>query len=158
MRRAIHTERAGKWPSDQACGTVTLSYDDRYRRRIKLTIESGEAVLLDLPRPVLLGHGDGLALDDGGWIEVHAAAEPLIEARVGTPALFARIAWHIGNRHLPAQFLNDRILLRPGRVTEEMLRRLGAELRVINAPFIPERGAYDDRASLSRHGEHVHEH
>jgi urease accessory protein len=158
MRRAQHIERAGHWPRDKARGTVTLGYDDRHRRRIKLATDDGEDFLLDLPRTVVLERGDGLALDDGSWIEVRPANEPLIEVRAQSHRLFARLAWHIGNRHLPAQIFDDRILLREDAVIAEMLRGLGAELQRIEAPFTPERGAYDGLFDNHQHGDHGHEH
>ena len=79
---------------------MTLAYDARHRRRLRLATDAGEFFLLDLPRAVALGDGDGLALDDGGWIEVRAKAEPLLEVTAHRPALLCRLAWHIGNRHI----------------------------------------------------------
>src|SRR5215469_11160010 len=143
MLRARHLEHAGHWPREQARGTVTLAYDERHRRRIKLVTDSGEDFLLDLPRATVLERGDGLALDDGGWIEVQAAREPLLEVRASSAKTLAQIAWHIGNRHLPAQILADRILLHEDPVIREMLRGLGAMLAQVEAPFTPERGAYE---------------
>jgi urease accessory protein len=158
LRRAQYIERAGHWPRDKARGTVTLGFDDRHRRRIRLTTDAGEAFLLDLPRTVVLDRGDGLALDDGSWVEVRAANEPLIEVRAQSPRLLVRLAWHIGNRHLPAKILDDRILLRDDAVIAEMLRGLGAEMRRIEAPFTPERGAYDATFGEHHHDDQGHEH
>lgn len=143
MRRAVRVDRTGCWQRAKACGTVTLGYDDRHRRRLRLATDAGETFLLDLPRTVMLEEGDGLALDDGSWLEVKAAAEPLLEIRAGRPELLGRLAWHIGNRHLPAQILEDCILIREDHVLAEMLQGLGASLRRLIAPFNPERGAYD---------------
>lgn len=143
MRRAVRVDRAGAWRRELACGSVTLGYDDRHRRRLKLATDAGEAFLLDLARPAVLEDGDGLALDDGSWLEVRAAPEKLLEIRAAQPALLGRLAWHIGNRHLPAQILEDCILIREDHVIAEMLRGLGAALRPLLAPFNPERGAYD---------------
>jgi urease accessory protein len=144
MRRAVRVDRTGQWQRERACGTVTLGYDDRHRRRLRLATDAGEEFLLDLPRAAVLDEGDGLALDDGSWLEVKAAPETLIEVRAATPELLARLAWHIGNRHLPAQIRNDRILLRDDHVIAAMLVGLGAAVQRIEAPFTPERGAYDD--------------
>src|SRR5882757_9428609 len=120
MLCAFRWARAGKWPRDKARGTVTLAYDERHRRRIRLATDAGEAFLLDLPRATLLAAGDGLAIDDGSWIEVRPALERLIEVRAVTNDQLTRIAWHIGNRHLPAQIAGDRILLREDAVIIEM--------------------------------------
>jgi urease accessory protein len=143
MRRAVRVDRAGEWRREEARGTVTLGYDDRHRRRFRLASDAGEAFLLDLPRAALLEEGDGLALDDGSWLEVRSAPEALLEISAAGAELLARLAWHIGNRHLPAQILADRILIREDHVIAEMLQGLGAAVRAVMAPFNPERGAYD---------------
>lgn len=151
MRRAARLEHKGQWPSEAKRGSVTLAYDERHRRRLRLVSDAGEAFLLDLERAAVLEEGDGLALDDGSWIEVKAAAEPLVEITAADPHLLARLAWHLGNRHLPAQFLADRILIREDHVIVDMLTGLGATLRFIAAPFTPERGAYDIGAAHHHH-------
>jgi urease accessory protein len=143
MRRAAHMERAGHWPRERAQGTVTLGYDDRHRRRLRLTTDGGEEFLLDLARAAVLDEGDGLALEDGGWIEVKAAPERLLEVRAAAPDLLCRLAWHIGNRRFVAAIAADRILLRDDHVIAALLAGLGATVRRIEAPFTPERGAYD---------------
>ena len=83
------------------------------------------------------------ALDDGGWLAVRAALEPLMEVTAHGPEQLARLAWHIGNRHLPAQIERDRILIRDDAVIADMLLGLGAHVHRIEAPFSPEGGAYD---------------
>ncbi len=153
MLRVERVEATGHWPSERARGTVTLCYDDRHRRRLRLNSDAGESFLLDLPHTSVLGEGDGLALSDGTWLAVKAAPEALLEITAATPELLVRLAWHLGNRHLPAQIEADRILMRNDHVIAAMLQRLGARLRHIEAPFVPERGAYD----IAGHG-HDHEH
>jgi urease accessory protein len=152
MRTATRAERAGHWPESRAAGAVTLAYDDRHRRRVRLATDAGEEFLLDLPRALLLDDGDGLQLDDDRWITVRAAPEALIEVTSADPTLLTRLAWHLGNRHLPARIEPRRILIRRDHVIADMLSKLGAALRLIEAPFTPERGAYDEGHR------HAHEH
>ena len=154
MLRAERIERSGHWPRERARSTVTLGYDDRHRRRLRLTSDAGEAFLLDLPQASVLQDGDGLALSDGSWFAVKAAPEALIEVTAPTPELLARLAWHIGNRHLPAQIEAQCILIRDDHVIAAMLEGLGAKLRCIAAPFAPERGAYDSHGHRHDHHEH----
>jgi urease accessory protein len=142
MLRALRIERSGQWPRQEARGTVTLAYDDRHRRRLRLTSDAGEDFLLDLPQASVLEDGDGLALSDGTWLAVKAAPEALLEVSAASAALLLRLAWHIGNRHLPAQLAGERILIRDDAVIAVMLEGLGARLRRLSAPFTPERGAY----------------
>ena len=157
MLRAPRAERAGHWPEDRAEGAVTLAYDDRHRRRMRLATDAGEVFLLDLPHARSLEDGDGLQLDNGRWIVVRAAAESLIEV-TADPTLLARLAWHLGNRHLPARIEPRRILIRRDHVIADMLSKLGATLRFIEAPFTPERGAYDHGHAHEPAHAHDHEH
>jgi len=143
MRRATKCEKAGHWPAREAEGSVTLAFDDRHRRRIKLRADDGADFLLDLAETRVLEEGDGLALDDGGWLTVRAAPEALMEVTAHSPEQLARLAWHIGNRHLLAQIERTRILIREDAVIADMLVGLGAHVHRVMAPFSPEGGAYD---------------
>jgi len=154
MRRATRVEHAGHWPRNEAAGTVTLAYDERHRRRLRLTTDAGEAFLLDLERATVLEAGDGLTLDDGRWIEVKAAPEALVEVTAADAGLLGRLAWHLGNRHLPARIEPARILIREDHVICDMLRGLGARLRHVSEPFTPERGAYDSGHGHGRGHDH----
>jgi len=142
MKRATDVVRAGRWPVGERIDSVTLLFDDRYRRRLRMLGDAGLDFLLDLVDPVVLHTGDGLRLADGGFVEVKAAEEHLVEVRAGDPATLARLAWHLGNRHLPAEIASDRILIRDDHVIVDMLRGLGGVVRKVKAPFDPEGGAY----------------
>lgn len=141
MRRAHTAHKAGDWGTSRRAGTVTLSYLERHRRRLRLVTDQGEALLLDLAKAMLLGEGDGLELDEGGFVEVKAANEALLEIRAGSAGL-ARLAYHLGNRHLPIQLLADRLLIRDDHVIADMVQGLGGEVRAVSVPFVPEAGAY----------------
>ena len=159
MKRAIEVVRAGRWPLAERADTVTLLFDDRYRRRLRMLGDGGLDFLLDLVEPVVLHTGDGLRLEEGGYVEVKAAEEDLVEVRGRDAAAFARLAWHLGNRHLPAQIEGDRILIRDDHVIIDMLRGLGAEVRKVRAPFDPEGGAYAAPANDHHHsGDNGHHH
>ena len=150
MRQLVRVAKAGAWPKDEAADSVTLTFDDRHRRRIRMATDQGEPVLLNLTKPEPLADGDGLAFEDEGWLEVRAAAEDLLEVGGNDRGHLARLAWHLGNRHLPTQILADgRLRIRYDHVIEEMLRHLGGRLSRIEAPFQPEGGAY---AAQHRHG------
>ena len=139
-------------------GTVTLAYLERHRRRLRLVTDQGEAILLDLAKARLLGEGDGLLLEDGGIVEVRAALEELLEIRAGTAGL-PRLAYHLGNRHLPIQLLEGALLIRRDHVIAEMVRGLGGEIAEVMRPFTPEAGAYAGGHHHHHDGEeHDHEH
>ncbi len=124
----------------------------------------GLAFLLDLPEAVMLRAGDGLALDDGRIVEVVAAPEKLAEIRAADAAALVRLAWHLGNRHLPTEMLKKSLRIRRDTVIEDMARGLGANVVEIEAPFNPEGGAYvagapaDDHDHDHDHGAHDHDH
>ena len=144
MLRATAVKPAGSWEAAAARDCVVLDFDARHRRRIRLTTDTGRAVLLDLKEARAMADGDGLRLAEGGWLRVKAAKEPLLEIRCRDPHLLLRVAWHLGNRHLAAEVHRDRILIRPDHVIDAMLRGLGASVRHGAAAFQPEGGAYAD--------------
>uniref|UniRef100_UPI0011F0FA11 urease accessory protein UreE n=1 Tax=Siccirubricoccus phaeus TaxID=2595053 RepID=UPI0011F0FA11 len=160
MPRATQVLPAGGWVERTARHTVTLDFDDRFRRRKRYVAEDGFAFLLDLEAAVALRQGDGLLLEGGGVILVRAAPEPLVEITAETPEKLARLAWHLGNRHLPTQIEGNRILIRDDHVIVAMLQGLGAETRRVDAPFDPEGGAYGEhnRQHQHPHGHHHHHH
>jgi len=121
---------------------VVLDADERHLRRKRITLAHGEHVLIDFASAVQLAHGDRLVLEDGREAEVVAADEALMEVRGRDPRHLLQLAWHIGNRHLPAEIGQDRILLRRDPVIRRMLEGLGADIREVTGPFQPEHGAY----------------
>ena len=150
MRRLVRAAKAGEWPAGGALGSLTLGFADRSRRRGRLTTDGGEPVLLDLPQPAALADGDGLAFEDGGWVVVCAAPEDVLDVEAQDPCHLARLAWHLGNRHLPVEVLSDGWLrIAYDHVIEAMLAGLGARSARRRAPFQPEAGAY---AGAHHHG------
>jgi urease accessory protein len=142
IKRATRVARAGTWRASEVIDRVVLDADERYRRRVALTAEGGLKFLLDLPEATALRNGDGLVLGDGAIIAVVGKPEPLAEITASDAAALARLAWHLGNRHVELQIVGDRLRIRRDRVLEDMLRGLGARVTSIEAPFEPVRGAY----------------
>jgi urease accessory protein len=141
MIRATGIHAQHRW-TEAAADTVVLDLDDRHRRRMAMTGTRGLEFLLDLENAVALRGGDALVLDDGRLVEVVAAPEPLIEIRGSDPHHLVRLAWHLGNRHLPTQIMPRGLRIRRDHVIEAMVRGLGARVVEIEAPFDPEGGAY----------------
>ncbi len=155
MIRATRVLPAGDWP---AADRVELAFDDRHRRRMTMTAEAGTVFLLDLPKAVALRGGDGLELDDGRVIEVVSAPEALVEISAQDMGHLVKIAWHLGNRHLPTQLLGERLRIRRDHVIEDMVQRLGGRIAVISAPFDPEGGAYGHGSVQGHDHGHSHDH
>ncbi len=121
---------------------IALDYDHRHRRRLRLESRGGRQFLLDLPSATLLRDGDVLLLDDGTTVRVEARPEPVADITAASRTELVRLAWHLGNRHLPVQVLDDRLRIRRDHVIADMLRGLGAEVSECEAAFHPEGGAY----------------
>jgi len=157
VRRAIEVLPAGQWDASHTIDWVELDYEARFRRRVRCQGECGTVFVLDLPRVTLLNDGDGLKLDDNTVVAVRAAPESLVEVTAPDTHTLMRLAWHIGNRHLPAEIHANFIRLRDDHVINAMLEGLGGRLRPVIASFTPEGGAYDGNRTGHSHS-HSHHH
>src|SRR5450432_3272371 len=157
MIRATEVRGQHRW-TEAPADTVVLDFDGRHRRRMAMTGTRGFEFLLDLENAVALRGGDALVLDDGRLIEVVAAAEPLVEIRGADPHHLIRVAWHLGNRHLPTQMMPKGLRIRRDHVIEEMVKGLSARVIEIEAPFDPEGGAYAAGGHGAHHDHAGHDH
>lgn len=156
MPRAIRVlppaERRGRAIAD----TVILDYAARSAQHAHATGVKGLALDIDLHAPARLRTDDLLELDNGALVEVVAAPEPLLEARAADVSALARLAWHLGDRHVPVQVLPNRIRVQRDAAIESLLKGQGAKVTAIDAPFEPEGGAYE---AAHAHGhDHAHAH
>ena len=157
MLRATEIAAAGVW-SGKPADVVRLDYDRRTRRRIALTGSGGLAFLLDLAKAPVLRAGDGIRLEDGRIVAVEAAPEQLLEIVCTDASQLARIAWHLGNRHLAAKIDERAVHIRDDHVIADMVRGLGARTRLVERPFNPEGGAYGQGAVQGHSHGHSHSH
>lgn len=153
MRRIIAIEKGS---AREARDSICLDFDQRNRRRMVFTTDGGHEILLDMPRAVHMRDGDLLRLDDGSTVKVKAVGEPLIAITAPSTAALVRIAWHLGNRHLPTQLVDGpnggSLRIRHDHVIAEMAVGLGGQCAPLLAPFDPEGGAY--AAGGHTHGHH----
>jgi urease accessory protein len=157
MIRATRVLGQHRW-SEAPADTVVLDFDDRHRRRMAMTGTRGLEFLLDLEDAIMLRGGDALVLEDGRLIEVVAAPEPLAEIRGADPHHLIRVAWHLGNRHLPTQIMPKGLRIRRDHVIEAMVKGLGARVIEIEAPFDPEGGAYAGGGHAHAPAADMHDH
>jgi urease accessory protein len=136
---------------------VVLDHEARFRRRAVLEAESGTRYLLDLSEAVWIPDGAALILEDGREVAVEAAVEPLMRVRAADAGALTRIAWHLGNRHVPTEIMGDQLRLARDHVLEEMIKGLGGAVDMIEAPFEPEMGAYA-KGGHGHHHHHGHDH
>lgn len=151
MLKAIAASRGAEMHQAPPRARAVLDHDRRHLRRCRIDLTCGEKLLVDLPETVALGDGDVLLLEGGGHVEIVAAEEPLYAVEARGALHLAELAWHIGNRHLPAEIGDGRILILRDHVIRAMLIGLGAEVTEVVAPFNPVRGAYSGHDSAG-HG------
>ena len=118
---------------------IELSYDERFLRRKKLTSYNGIEFLVDLKNTISLKKDDMFKLDSGLLINVRYKIEELLEIKGNN---LMHLIWHIGNRHIPCQIEENRILIQNDKVIEEMIMRLNGQTKVVLEAFDPEGGAY----------------
>ena len=156
MPRATRVLPASERGSAVVVDTLILPYAQRQVHKGFLFGVKGTCVELDLDVFARLRTDDALVLDDGGLVEIVAEPEPLIEVRAGEAGTLARLAWHLGDRHVPVQVLERRLRVRREPAIEELLVALGAKPVRIEAPFEPEGGA--DEAAPAAADQHHHHH
>src|SRR5262245_54554537 len=158
MPRATRVVPAAERKDAPVADTLILPHAQRQAQKGFLFGIKGTCVELDFAEPVRLRTDDALVLDDGALIEVVAEPEPLIEARAADLPSLARLAWHLGDRHVPVQLMERKLRLKRDDTIEALLQGLGAKLTAIEAPFEPEGGAYEAAAAHGHHHHHDHDH
>jgi len=154
MRRVVRVRASGG--NGVPIDSVIVPIGHRRVQTAQLTGVKGTLIGVMLPEPVLLRNGDVFELDDGSLVDVVAEPEPLTEIRGNDLTHLARLAWHLGDRHVPVQVLTNRLRMRRDAALETLLAALGARLIPIEAPFDPEGGAYATQAA--HHDHHSHDH
>lgn len=152
--RSTEILRHGTGGAGTPIDAVILTHDQRHIRRKLLHMRSDDVVMLELREPVQLAHGDFLLTEAGEVIEVIAAVEELYAVMPKDRLHLAELAWHLGNRHLPAQIEDARILILRDHVIRDMLTGLGAAVLDVLEPFYPIRGAYHGAGYGHTHHSH----
>jgi urease accessory protein len=158
MPRATRLIHAAERPDAPVADTLILPLAQRQAKKGFLFGIKGTCVELDFAEMVRLRTDDVLLLDDGGLVEVVAEPEALIEVRAADCPALARLAWHLGGRHVPVQVLERRLRLKRDPAIETLLESLGARIVAIEAPFEPEGGADEVSAAGHQHHDHAHGH
>jgi len=134
---------------------LILPFEQRQKSRLRARLENGDEVALILPRGRVLRGGDRVAATDGREVEIVAAPEKLLHIE---STELARVAYHLGNRHVPLQVGPGFLRIAEDHVLEEMARKLGARVSHVEAPFEPEAGAYGHQHDEMGHGGRIHDH
>jgi urease accessory protein len=160
MPRAIKVLAPGQHRHGPAADTLVLNLDQRRTHRGHVFTLKGTCIEFDLEAPVWLRTDDALELEDGSLVDIVAEAEPLLEVRAADVQALARIAWILGDRHVPIQILRTSLRLRRDPATQALLSRFAIKVAEIEAPFDPEGGAYAVAVGEHHHdhGDHHHDH
>ena len=118
---------------------ISLSYEERFIRRKKLITNNGTEFLVNLKETVSVDENHFFELENGKLIKVISKEENLIEV---TGDNLKQIIWHIGNRHLPCQIEENRILIQDDAVILDMVLNLHGNVKKVFEKFKPEGGAY----------------
>ncbi len=121
---------------------VRLTFDERCKSRLLVTLENGEQAALLSERGRVLRDGEAVRLGDGRPALIVAAEEALLEALSDDPLTIAKAAYHLGNRHVAVEVMRDRLRFAADHVLKEMVSGLGLSVSPVVAAFEPEGGAY----------------
>jgi urease accessory protein len=154
----LHASRSTKTAPPRVEGIVVLDFDARQKHRFLARLEGGAELAVELPRGTVLADGDFLETGVNAGVLVRAADEELSVARARDPLLLARVAYHLGNRHVALQIEAGCVKYRHDHVLDDLARRLGAEVGFEQAPFSPEGGAYGRGGHLEHRHQHGHAH
>ena len=128
---------------------ISLSYEDRFIRRKKLVTDNGTEFLVNLKETISVDENQFFELENGKLIKIISKEENLIEIKGKN---LKQIIWHIGNRHLPCQIEESRILIQEDPVILDMILKLKGNVNKVFEKFKPEGGAY----GLGRTHSHKH--
>lgn len=135
--------------------TLSLPINKRIKGRLRVELDTGEEAGLFLQRGITLRDGDQIATEDGYVVRIIAANESVSTVQCHDPLLLTRIAYHLGNRHVPLQVGDGFVRYQHDHVLDDMVKGLGGQVVSEQAPFEPEAGAYGGSSS---HGHHEHGH
>ena len=134
--------------------SVRVHSDDLAKRILRLTTDSGREIGIRLAEPKDLCDGDVLYMDEERAIVLRVIPERLLVITPRSLREMGVVAHQIGNRHIPAQFEEDAMLVQYDALLEEMLKELGVaytvEERAVRKAFRP--------VGHSHHHNHHHSH
>ena len=157
MGLEIYTEHVPRSAvTDTSTRTLSLPFESRQKARQRAHLDDGREVGLQLPRGITLRGGDVVRSAQGADdVLIEAAAEPVSTVHAHAAAALARVAYHLGNRHVWLEVGNGWVRYLSDPVLDDMVRKMGYEVVRESAPFEPETGAYH---GLPHNGETGHGH
>ncbi len=145
-------------PPAAVLDSLSLPFDLRKRGRFRATSDGGRDLGVFIERGQVLSDGDLLLSECGQVIRVIAQPEPVVTARADDWLTFARVCYHLGNRHVPLQVGERWLRFQPDHVLQELVELYGLRTRREDAPFAPENGAYGSQGGQGHGHSHDHDH
>lgn len=140
-------------------GFLSLPIEKRIKSRLRVVLDDGSEAGLFIPRGHTLRDGMQLKSECGKVVEIKAAPEHVSTIYCDNPLLLARMAYHLGNRHVPLQVTHHWLRYQHDHVLDDMIQGLGGKVQSEMAPFEPEDGAYGGSSGGHQHGSHgSHQH
>lgn len=136
--------------------SITLDQDTRKKSRIKSTTDKGFDIGIFVERGHPLLVDEILKSECGQFIKVKGQAEPVSTAISTDWPSFAKVCYHLGNRHTSMQIGELWLRFKPDHVLEQLAENYGLTINKVPAVFEPESGAYGSQSSAHSHRhEHV---
>ncbi|MEH6947622.1 urease accessory protein UreE [Bacillus sp. JJ634] len=104
---------------------VYLESADLVKRIQRVITDHGKEIGIRLKNPRDLVAGDVLFMDDKNMIVIDVLSDDLIVISPRSLKEMGTIAHQLGNRHLPAQFEENEMLVQYDYLVEELLQDLG---------------------------------
>jgi urease accessory protein len=121
---------------------LVLPFEQRQKTRHRARLSTGVEIGIQLARGTVLRGGDRLRDADGTVIEVVAAPERVSTVRSRDLQELARVAYHLGNRHVALEVGDGWVRYLTDHVLDAMVEQLALPVAHEVEPFEPEAGAY----------------
>jgi urease accessory protein len=116
---------------------VVMTAEERRWGRRRVVTLGGRELGLALPTGSVLGPGEVVHVDDGWYVVVEAAAEPVLVVVPRSWQEGLRVAFEVGNRHFTLAADGERLLVPDDPAMEQLLRRLAVPFERTRAVFVP---------------------
>lgn len=147
--------------NNQVNATLTLTFDQRVKSRLKVILDDGREAGIVLANGASLKHDDLLksSSEESSQtiiVQIKAAEETVSTVYCEDSLQLAKACYHLGNRHVSLQIEAGFIRYQHDHVLDDMVRGLGLDVKVEQATFEPEPGAYHHASSHTHHHTHSH--
>lgn len=103
---------------------VYLESDHLVKRIMRITTDHGREIGIRLKEPKDLLAGDVLFMDEKNMIIIDVLSDDLLIIQPRSIYEMGKIAHQLGNRHLPAQFEGEEMLVQYDYLVEDLLNEL----------------------------------